>query len=558
LICTGNLPIDIHRKFVEPYFRLIVIGLCFFFFPAVDFMVLSRLSFEHTQSFTPFFLDYIAQRDSLQKFYKQFPSIGNAQQQIDTLKNFPAGHRDVLVKQLRHQYGSLEMTDAVTANLRLLGNANTFTVTTGHQLNIGTGPLYFIYKIITVINACRALKKAYPACDFVPVYWMASEDHDYEEIKSFRLYGKKYTWETNQQGAVGRFATTGLAELMDTVPGDTSLFKNAYRKNTRLAAAVRQYVNALFGSEGLVIIDGDDRALKRLFAGVMEEDVFNHSTKVLVDQTNTSLETLGYKPQIFCREINFFYLDDHTRSRIEKKGDRYIVVDTPLSFSSDEMRQLIADQPEKLSPNVILRPLYQETLLPNVAYVGGPAEVVYWLQLKKVFERARLPFPMVMPRNFALVMDAPTVRKVQKTGLAIEDFFQPLQELIRSTVHRFTVHNLSLDREREEFRSAFDKIKQRAQEIDTTLGALVEAEHARTRKSLDKIEQKLLKAEKRLQADRLQQIEAVKNHLFPGGSLQERTENFLTFYLSDPQFIPKLFQHFDPFDFRFNVLQYND
>ena len=200
-----------------------------------------------TNAFSPFFLDYISQNKNLHPFYHRFPLPEHFGDQVSEKKaSFPRHHRDVLVAALKEQYAHLKAPAAVSDNITALGDTNTFTVTTGHQLNIFTGPLYFLYKIVTVINACKELAAQYPDYRFVPVYWMASEDHDYEEIKYFRLYGKKYIWETNQSGAVGRFSTKGFDKLLNEVPGDTALFREAYTWNKTLADAVRHYVNALF------------------------------------------------------------------------------------------------------------------------------------------------------------------------------------------------------------------------------------------------------------------------------------------------------------------------
>src|SRR5690606_22846909 len=250
-----------------------------------------KIPLADTKSFSSFFLDYIQQKESLKPFYHRFPILENFKDQIqDKSQTFPQTHRDVLTRVLLDQYKTLKSTDVVTKNIESLRDPKTFTITTGHQLNIFTGPLYFIYKIVTVINACKKLKSLYPEYNFVPVYWMASEDHDYDEIKYFRLYGKKYVWETVQTGAVGRFKTTGLDQLINEVPGDTQIFRDAYLKNKTLADAVRHYVHALFGNEGLVVIDADNRELKTLFAPVMEDDIIGNKTVSLVDSTNEELE----------------------------------------------------------------------------------------------------------------------------------------------------------------------------------------------------------------------------------------------------------------------------
>lgn len=520
-------------------------------------MQLKKIPLADTKAFTPFFLDYIEQKNSLKPFYNRFPVIENFKDQIkDKTAAFPIQNRRVLVSTLQKQYEHIQAPTPVKENIESLLSEKTFTVTTGHQLNIFTGPLYFIYKIVTVINACRSLKEKYPGYHFVPVYWMASEDHDYDEIKYFRLYGKKYTWETNQKGAVGRFETTGFDALINTLPGDVNVFREAYLKSKTLSDAVRHYVNSLFGNEGLVVVDADDRNLKSLFKEVMHEDILKCSTLKLVEKTNQQLEAENYKTQVHCRDINFFYLDKSLRSRIEKQGDEYVVLDSSTKFSENEVKSLIENEPEKFSPNVILRPLYQEFILPNLAYVGGPAEVIYWLQLKSIFDFYKIPFPMLMPRNFGLVIENHIYKKLEKTSLDTTQIFEEKNFLFNHWILKHSKHNLTVGPERSTINNIFNELRQRAEGIDPTLAPFVGAEGKRALNSLEKIEKKLLRAEKRLQSDKLRQIESVKDALFPNGSLQERTDNFLNFYQQDGDFIQKLIINFDPFDFKMNVLIY--
>lgn len=522
-------------------------------------MKLQKISLAETNAFTPFFLDYIQQNHRLTKFYNRFPEVKNFNAQLqEKSTSFSQQYRDLLVQTLQEQYKNYTISEVVKNNIASLSDKKTFTITTGHQLNIFTGPLYFLYKIVTVINACKKLKEAYPEYNFVPVYWMASEDHDFEEIKYFRLHGKKYVWETSQTGAVGRFNPKELASLLNEIPGDLSLFKEAYLKHATLSDAVRYYVHGLFGEEGLIVVDADSKGLKQLFREVIKDDVLNHAPKKLIEKTDQELEQLGYKPQLFCRDVNFFYLDNGVRERIEKTGDRYTVVNSKLSFSSAEINTLIENSPEKFSPNVILRPLYQEVILPNLAYVGGPAEVVYWLQLKEVFKYFNTPFPVLMPRNFAMVLDGPTQRKFEKTGLQVAELFYEKNYLFNHFTVKFSRNKIKLNGEKEAIENCFQTIREHAESLDKTLGPLVGAEKQRAVKSLEKIEQKLLRAEKRTQSDKLKQVEAVKDALFPNGGLQERTDNFLNFYLQDPRFIEKLIENLDPFDFRFNVLTYSE
>jgi len=516
-------------------------------------MHLHKLALADTHSFSSFFLDYISQKDSLKSFYNRFPFIENFKNQMEEKKSFPAQHREVLHRTIKRQYEGISTSPAIDQHLQSLKNPKTFTVTTGHQLNIFTGPLYFIYKIVTVINTCKQLKQHYPEYNFVPVYWMASEDHDYDEIKYFRLYGKKYVWETTQTGAVGRFNPQALAMLAEELPGDVSVFKKAYAQNHTLAEAVRQYVNELFGHEGLVVIDADDKELKSLFKNVITDDLLHHTSKKLVEEKNRQLESLHYAPQVFARDINFFYLDNGIRQRIERNEDGFTVADTDLKFNVNEIQNLIEAAPEKFSPNVILRPLYQETILPNLAYVGGPAEVVYWLQLQGIFDYFKTPFPVLMPRNFAAQLDAPTQKKFEKTGLELKDLFEEKNYLFNHWITKNSNGHLSLDREIKEAKNIFSIVKERAAKVDRSLLQHVEAQILRLTKSLEGIEQKMVRAEKRKQSDKLRQLETIKDFLFPNGSPQERVDNFLNFYQQDSLFIKHLIQSFDPFDFRFVV-----
>jgi bacillithiol biosynthesis cysteine-adding enzyme BshC len=511
-----------------------------------------------TDAFSSFFIDFIQQKEQLKDFYHRFPTLPNyIEQAKQKAESFPAANRALLQEVLLRQYSSIRLTPTVKHCIELLADKTTFTVTTGHQLNIFTGPLFFIYKIVTVVNICKWLKVKYPEYNFIPVYWMASEDHDYEEIKSFRLYGQKYTWETKQSGAVGRFDPSSISSLLDQIPGDITPFRNAYLKQKTLANAVRSYVNEYFSADGLLVIDGDDPALKALFRNVIHDDLFNHKPASLVTASTEKLEALGYHTQVHARDINLFYLDGNIRARIEKKGDSFHVVDTNLTFSAKEMEEMVKEHPERFSPNVILRPLYQEVILPNAGYVGGPAEVIYWLQLRTLFDHYKIPFPIVQPRNFAMVIESSYLKKWIKTDLTVHDLFREENYLCNHWVLGHTKNDLTVGKELDSLTKAFEELRKRASAVDPTLGPLVGAEGTRATHSLEKIEKKMLKAEKKLHSDRLRQIKEVKQALFPGGSLQERVDNFLGFYQKDPDFIARLISQLDPFAFHFNVITYD-
>ena len=517
-------------------------------------VLLSKIPFEATHSFSGSFLDYISGKEALKPFYTAPPLLKNFGKQLEK-RHFPPAHRPVLSEALHKQYRGLETSEQTKSNIDLLKDTKTFTITTGHQLNIFTGPLYVIYKIVTVINACKRLKQAYPDYHFVPVYWMASEDHDFEEISHFRFNGKIFQWKTEQTGAVGRFDPKELQPFFDEIMDMPEFFQKAYLQHNTLAEAVRYYVNALFGAEGLVVMDADDSALKSLLKPVIEDDLFKGNANRLVKATSEKLEAAGYKPQVFPREINFFYLKDHLRLRLVPEGDCYRVLDTDITFTKEALKTELSQHPERFSPNVVLRPLYQEIILPNLAYVGGPSELLYWLQLKAVFNHFNTAFPLLMPRNFAGVLTPNIQTKLKKEGLRFEEIFEEEQSLIRRKVAEKSQNNLTLDKERQQINATFDQILKQAIPIDASLEQLVAAERKRAQNSLSKVERKLFKEEKRNQETLVNRIYAIKKALFPGGSPQERKDNFLNFYIPDPNFIQSCLAHFDAFDYRFHLMK---
>ena len=502
-----------------------------------------------TGQFSSLFLDYITQKDSLKPFYSRFPTLSAFQEQIND-KTFDASKRQILVDTLERQYQSI----ANKPDFSVLLQPNTFTVTTGHQLNIFTGPLYIIYKLITTINLARRLKEAYPDYNFVPVYWMATEDHDFAEINHFSMFGSNYAWQTEQRGAVGRMDPQELKTLFKEIPEKLTLFEEAYLKHNTLADAARYYINELFGAEGLVSLDADDAALKRIFAPIIHDELVNQQSGELVQKRTEQLEKLGYKTVITPRDINLFYLDDQLRERIERKEDgTYRVVHTKLKFSESELLALLDKHPEKFSPNVVLRPLYQETILPNLAYIGGPSEVPYWLQLKGVFEHFQTPFPILMPRNFAMYVPSVNAQRICKLGLTPEELFQDTLKLKREFIDHHTRHTLKFDNENKTVNKALDAILHKAQMVDPTLEKAVLAETKRFANAVVRLEKKMRRAEERNQETGVRQLLAVKDELFPNGSLQERSENFLTFYLNDRTFLQKMLNVFDPFDYRMQL-----
>lgn len=528
-------------------------------------MKATYLDYRDTNSFSKILLAYLDNDPALASFAGNRPDLEGFARQLET----KAGktERAVLVQCLEKQYGTLQQQyPAVAENIRALGDSRTFTVTTGHQLNIFTGPLYFIFKIVTAIRLARDLQAAFPDYRFVPVYWMATEDHDFEEINHARLHGRKLTWNATPQGATGRLATESMADVVRQYQQFLGLSENsnklaklvedAYMRHDNLAAATRYLVNGLFGAHGLIILDADEPVLKHQFAPYIEQDILGAHSHDAISRTSAALTAGGFPVQVHAREINFFYLTDTYRERIVRLSDgRFEVLHRGRFFTEDELRDEIRQFPERFSPNVVMRPLYQELILPNLAYIGGGAEVAYWLQLKACFDHYGIDFPILVPRNSAMITDDSMAVKVLRLDLTFKSIFKDTESLKKEYVRRHTKHRLNLNDEWMEFNAIFSKIRLRAHKIDPSLGPSTDAVRARLKKAINRLEKKLLKADQRNHEDALIQIDRIKEKLFPGGELQERSENFGLLYVRyGDGLIEELLQHFNPLDFKFTIL----
>ena len=516
-------------------------------------MNVEKIDFSQTNAFTPLFLDYLAQEDTLRDFYHHPPQRTSFAEQL-TEKQLTPEVRNDLVRVLKDQYQGLKTTQVVRENIDALEHDQTYTITTGHQLNIFSGPLFFIYKLVTTINACRQLSQQHPDHRFVPIYWMASEDHDFAEINHFHLFGQRYEWNTEQQGAVGRFKPDGIDQVLSSLPEAVPLFEKAYREHDSLAAATRYYVNELFGARGLLVLDADDATLKRHFVPVMQDDALNQSAQKLVEEASQRLDELDYRTQVHPRPINLFYLTNQQRERLVRNEDGFAVNNTDQRFSEEELQNEIEAHPERFSPNVVLRPLYQEMILPNLGYVGGPGELAYWLQLKPVFDHYQVPFPILLPRNFALVVSKSNAKKLQKVGLETAELFQDTDTLIKDFVENHADASLSLGEQKAALAKVYEQVEEKVLAVDGSLKGFVGAESSKAFRSLENIEKRLKKAEEQKQETAVGQLESLKEKLFPDGGLQERHENLLTYYINNPQFVDELLEELDPFDLRFNVL----
>jgi bacillithiol biosynthesis cysteine-adding enzyme BshC len=397
---------------------------------------------------------------------------------------------------------------------------------------------------------------------------MGSEDADLEELGTFRFGDRKFVWDAaGQTGAVGRMKTASLAPLLQQLsavlgpPGEFArelelLLHEAYLKHENISRATQYLVHSLFGKYGLLVLDPDDARLKRCFLPVMEEDLLSHTAEHLVGDTNEVLVASGYKAQAQPRNINLFYLKDNMRERIEQTDDCWLVLNTDIQWDKATLLEELHEHPERFSPNVMLRPLYQETILPNVAFIGGGAEVAYWLQLRSLFQHHKVFYPTILLRQSVMWMSAEQKRLMSKTGLSHESVFLPKDEAVKAYLVGRMDGGWQLPEEHDQLEVLLSTLREKATAIDPTLQRSADATLARMKHQLDALESKMLRAVKRKEHIAVSQIERLQQQLFPGGGLAERAENFMPYYLQHgPSFFEILLRCIRPLSAQFLIIE---
>ncbi|MBS1512352.1 MAG: bacillithiol biosynthesis cysteine-adding enzyme BshC [Bacteroidetes bacterium] len=510
-------------------------------------------SYSSTGFFSKLVADYLQQEPALLPFIAHAPTTDGVKAAIANRKKYPT-NRKALVEVLRKQYAQLTPSAAVENNINKLLDENTFTITTAHQPNILTGPLYFIYKILHAVKLAATLTEQLPGNYFVPVYYMGSEDADLDELGHIYLNGEKYEWQTKQTGAVGRMKVDkALVQLIDTVSGQIvvhphgseiiSIMKDCYKEGVTIEQATLQLVHQLFNQYGLLVLLPDDAALKQLYIPVIAKELTTQFSQHCVAETVKAFPA-AYKIQASGREINLFYLHGDRRDRIELDNGQYIVHGTTITFSKEAILDQLQQHPECFSPNVILRPAFQETVLPNVAFIGGGGELAYWMELKKVFEAVDVPYPALVLRNSYMLLEEAQQQKIKQMGFDAADLFKTETELINRFVKRESQLQLSLTKEKEALQEIYQSLKNISGAVDVTLVKHTEALQAKALQRIAILEKKMLKAEKKKFEAQQRQLYKLKAALFPNNNLQERVENMMPYYAKwGAAFINVLYQH---------------
>lgn len=466
-------------------------------------------------------------------------NIESFEQAIHDRANYPVD-RDLLTRVIKEQYASFREAEKVMANVELLVKDNSFTIITAHQPSLFTGPLYYIHKIFSAINLAERLDKEYPDYKFVPVFVTGGEDHDFDEINKTHIFNRTITWQQDKGGSVGRLSIESLAPVIEELKEILSdketgnqiktWIDDAFTHSKTYGEFAQRLTHNIFKQYGLVVLNMDHKDMKKAFIPIMAKEIVKRPSQRLVNESQAQIEALGYSAQAHVREINLFYLMDGARERLLFEDGVYKVNNTDIAWSESEILQELKDHPDQFSPNVVMRPLYQESILPNLAYVGGGGELAYWLERKSQFAHFEVFYPMLVRRASVKIISKSQSKAMDKLGIDIKGLFDKEDKLINQYLQKATTVELDLSSEQMAIQNIFNDIALKAKAIDPTLEKKILAEGSKQTKVIDQLKSRIKRTLKAQEDTQVAKIRNLKSKLFPNLGLQERHDNFFQYY----------------------------
>ena len=501
------------------------------------------------------FLDYLYEFENVQEYFKH-----NFRDKDDYLPLFKSISESKKSKQfnlsliLKNQYSSLQnVSEKTSRNIELLDKEKTIAVVTGQQLGILGGPLYTIYKIITAIRLANQYTERYDEFKFVPVFWLEGDDHDFNEVRSVNLLDSEnqvltigYKEEINDDDAKQSIGNINFDEALNDFFSnyETGLkesdFKNelllklkeCYQVGKSFKQSVKELLFWLFDEYGLIIFDPQDIKVKSLLKPIFQKEIndFTLHTQKLI-QVSAKLEEL-YHAQVKVKPVNLFYHTDDGRYSVEPVDDIFKLRRKRKQFTKDEILAEIENSPERFSPNVLLRPICQDYLLPTGFYIGGPSEISYFAQVTPLYDFYDIITPIIYPRSSVTLIEKNIGAALDKYDLTMNDIFLGLDELKEKVIAELSENNMdkAIKDALIEIDLTFDKLKENLFVVDKTLVDASARYRERVISSINELKSKAIKAQETKHETTIRQLTRISNLLYPLGNLQEREINFTYFY----------------------------
>ena len=526
----------------------------------------------------PLVADYLTDFTKVSEFYNgDYRLPKDFLDRTDSVKSreLPLGQLVPILKEQNQKFGCGVQT---LEKIDLLLERRACAVVTGQQTGLFGGPLFTIYKALTAIKLAERLSRTCEGC-FVPVFWLASDDHDFLEVNHININDKsnqplKITYNGHSSDNKIPVSEIKLNDQVDSLlqklddETNPSEFKAeilnqlsaAYLPETIFSQAFGAWLTALFKTFGLILIDASDTRIKKLGATVFRKEIGEDSpsTKSAI-AASTRLNEKDYHSQVQLKKgfLNLFYVE-RERNSIEIKDGSFSVKSTENSFTKDELLHKLETQPERFSPNVLLRPLYQDALLPTVAYVAGSAELAYYAQMKGIYDAFDIPMPIIYPRKSLTLLEGKIEKVLDNYDLKVPDFWNNVEALINEIAKAQLPESLE-----KRIRCASLCVNKNLQaledtviEFEPTLKNTVENVKGRILGQMDGLEKKILQAYKKRNEVIGQQIHKAQNSLYPNNNFQERELNILPYLFKyGLGFIDQLYESLDISNFEHQVIK---
>jgi bacillithiol biosynthesis cysteine-adding enzyme BshC len=516
------------------------------------------------QPLSPLFRDYFASRGKASEFYPLGFSREDMAKAAAATASFAHPCAEVAEVLAREQPEGSE----ARANAESLRDPKTLAVVTGQQSVLFGGPLYVLYKALAAMELARHMGESLKT-KVVPVFWVASDDHDFAEIRATTLMDGNSGLQTlryepevepNLQPAstivlddtIGPLAKS-VRDLLPASPWRDEVcdaMVAAYRPGVSISGAFSRLLQHFL--PGLVIMDPGVPALKALMRPVIEREIAELSpTSRLAAGIGEKLLTAGYHQQVPVRATGFLNLFLVTEGKRRALGvsDRGIEVRGGNQvMSKDDLLRRIAASPWDASPGVMLRPLVQDYLLPTIAYIGGPAEVAYHAQIGPSYAHFGIPRPVIFPRPSFSLVDAATSRAMEAEGLSFEEIQTDAETLLARAAREANPEvERSFAESKAAVQAAFGAIETTLAKLDPTLRGAAQSAVGRALHQLEGLQEKALRTMKRQDATRAERMRRTRDFIFPGGALQERGVSWISLLAKyGPPIIDDIRRHMDP------------
>ncbi len=536
-----------------------------------------NIDFSQIPGMSQLFVDYVNNFEKVKNYYETNFRDENTYEEIFSKISNENGPK--LYDIIKNQYKNQKISEKTKSNIELIKNENTIAVITGQQLGLMGGPLYTIYKIFTAVKLSEYLNEKFKNYNFIPVFWMAGDDHDFEEISNVKLLNNEneiqtilYNEEIQKEenlGSVGSLKfTEALIEFKQKIFSflrDTefrselnNFADEVLDSNLTIAESFFKFTFKIFDETGLIIFNPQDKEVKKLLVPIFKKELNNfklHTKDILL--TSVDLDE-NYHSQVKVKPINLFLSDETGRHLIEPADDEFRLKGKRKKITLAEIFNLLDEKPECFSPNVLLRPICEDFLFPTGFYVAGPGEVNYYAQVVPLYKHFNIQHPFVFPRASATIIESNIAKILMKYNLSTQQFFGDFEKMKETTLNSISDNNVEqiFANCSANITNELNQLSNLLESIDKTLIDPTKNTNDKILNQLEILKTKALKLQDTKYDATIRQLKKARNSIYPNDNLQERELgilNFINKYGFD--FFDWLYNELDIHEYKHQILE---